>query len=157
MIDNKGKLFGIINFIDFLCALLIIAVALFLTTRNKKATIVQSEEVITVKFFAEDVANYVTDVVKVGDRLEDESKNLFLGNITQVNIKDASVYSVDENGKSVKSKKEGYNSIEIVAELKTQPFENGILVEGNKYGVGHSLTVRAGKGKIYGRVSGLDY
>lgn len=156
MIDKKGKLFGVINFIDFLCILLVVAIALFLTTRNKKATIVDAEKVVTVKFFGEDVANYISEVVKVGDRLEDESKNLFLGTIKQVNISDSVVYSIDQNGNSVKSKKEGYNAIEVIAELKAQTFENGIIIEGNKYGVGHSLTVRAGKGVVWGRISGLD-
>ncbi|MDR2898984.1 MAG: DUF4330 domain-containing protein [Clostridiales bacterium] len=158
MIDSDAKLFGKINIIDFVLLLALIgAVALgaYTLLRGNGPVIAsggQTEDYV-LKFYVEEVEDFTAQGLNVGDNLYDDSKNLFLGVITGLDIQPAVVYNPNQNGETVKSAKEGYNSVEITTELKAQPFENGVLINGNRYGVGHSLTIRAGKSFIYLRIS----
>ena len=161
IIDKDAKVFGKINIIDLCIILAVIAAAIFaalMLTGGNTVTVVNAteEKNIEMKFYVEDVENFRVEAMKVGDNLYDDSKNLFLGKITNLDIKDAVIFNADTQGITVKSNKEGYSSMEITTELKATPFENGILIAGNRYGVGHSLTIRAGKSFIYLRISGVE-
>ena len=161
IIDKDAKLFGKINIIDFFIILAVIAVAVFAFLKlsgGSSVTVINSteEKMIEMKFYVPDVEDFRVEAMAVGDNLYDDSKNLFLGKITNLDIQDAAIFNADAQGNTIKSDKEGYSSMEITTELRATPFENGILIAGNRYGVGHSLTIRAGKSFIYLRVSGIE-
>ena len=161
IIDKDAKLFGKINIIDFFIILAVFAVAVFAFLKlsgGSSVTVINSteEKTIEMKFYVPDVENFRVEAMAVGDNLYDDSKNLFLGKITNLDIQDAAIFNADAQGNTIKSNKEGYSSMEITTELRATPFENGILIAGNRYGVGHSLTIRAGKSFIYLRISGVE-
>lgn len=157
MIDKKGKLFGIVNVIDLFIVLAVVVAVAFISNKFLNKTVVSADTpTFVVKFYTEEVADYVASQIKVGDKVEDEGKNLSLGTVTDVKTEKGFVYSPNSDGQIVKSYKEGYNSQEITIELKAQSFEHGFVLGGNKYTVGHSLTVRAGNAKIYLRISSIE-
>ena len=160
IIDKDAKFFGKINIIDFCIILVLIAAAAFAIiklTGGSAVTVINpaQEKTVEMKFYVPDVEDFRVDAMAVGDNLYDDSKNLFLGKITNLDVQDAAIFNADAQGNTIKSDKEGYSSLEITTELKATPFENGILIAGNRYGVGHSLTIRAGKSFIYLRISGV--
>jgi len=156
IIDKDAKLFGKINIVDFCIILVIIAAAVFVAIKLKGgSTVTVVEKPIEMKFYVPDIEDFRVEAMAVGDNLYDDSKNLFLGKITNLDIQEAAIFNADAQGNTIKSNKEGYSSVEITTELKATPFENGILIAGNRYGVGHSLTIRAGKSFIYLRISGI--
>jgi hypothetical protein len=79
-----------------------------------------------------------------------------LGRISQVNKAPGYVFNPDANGNVVKSFKEGYNSVEIISKVQARPYSNGVIIQESKYEVGYIITVRAGMGKLFGKVSGLE-
>jgi hypothetical protein len=157
MIDKNGKIFGLINAIDFLALLAIAgAAAFFLLRKPEAAAAPAAERLVRISVSAEDVADFVGESIFTGDRLEDSDRDVYMGKIIAADLSEGYTYVNDSEGVVHKSVKEGAYSITVTAEVMAQVTETGVVLAGNKYGVGHSLTVRAGKGKFYGKVSGIE-
>lgn len=159
LIDKDGRIFGKINIIDLCILLAIVAGAAFFAFKMQKSGEIvptAQQKKYEMKFYVEQVESFVVNGVKEGQGIYDDSKSQSLGKITNVTIGDSIEFNPDKNGILVSSAKEGYNKMEITSELTAVPFENGIMINGNKYGVGHSLTIRAGQSVCFMRISGIE-
>lgn len=159
IIDEKGKLFGKINLIDLLIIVVVIAAVGVLGYKflAPKATGGNVQSVAEVKYFIEEVSDFVADEVKVGDKLMDESKNVELGVVTNVEYGDAVSYGTDANGKWVQSSKPGHQSMLITSEVNATKFDHGMIVNASKYYVGHTFVLLAGEAKLYLRVYDIEF
>lgn len=154
---RQGKLFGKINIIDLLLILVVLlAVAFFAAKNLDDGTAVSTGEGVRMEFYAEEVPDYAANAVKVGDILTDDTGNIHLGVVTAVEVEDAVAYSTNSQGEVVASPKQGYASIRITGEGSGRLYDHGVIVSGSKYGIGHSFTLRAGLGKFWLRVSGIE-
>lgn len=156
IIDNKGKLFGAINIIDLFLIIAVLGAVVFVGTKLMSGSVLPSNQKFIVKYYTEEVSDFAAEKIKIGDDVMDEPKNLNLGKVTDVKVSPSIIYSPDSSGKIVESPKEGYVSIEITSEVYAQSYPHGFIVEGNQYSINHGLTIRAGYGKIYLRVSGIE-
>ena len=43
-----------------------------------------------------------------------------------------------------------------MTEVEAKDYDFGMIVDSSKYGVGHSITIRVGKSKVFGRVSKIE-
>ena len=155
-IDKKGKLFGKVNIIDFILIVLILAVIAFIAIKAGSSTVSSSaEKTLVVQYYAEEVSDFVANQVQVGDELLDDGRNCSLGTVTKVEVGPSQSYSTTESGESKLISRDKINSILITSEVKGEITPTGCVISSNKYGVGHSMTLRAGKAKIYLRV--YDY
>lgn len=109
-----------------------------------------------ISFYCEEVPSFAAEVIKEGDFVTDDDKNSALGNVEKVTLGPSRTYATSSDGQWNLAPKDGYNSVEVAAIVDAQEFQHGIIVNAAKYGVGHSLTIRVGQAKIYGRVSGLE-
>lgn len=147
------------TFIDALVILVVIAVAAFVGVKffGKNISGAASlENTYIVSYYFEEVPDFAADAISVGDPVSDETKKVGLGVITDVKKEESVYYAPASDGKMVKSPKEGYSSVTLTTEVSASEFDHGIKVAGNEYVVGHSITLYAGKGKIWGRVSGIE-
>ena len=160
IIDKDARVFGRINIIDLCIVLALIGAAFFVLSQFRGGTpivIAQPEQRdFIMRFFVEDVENFRVDGINLGDSLFDDGRNIFLGNVTYLDVNEAIVWNADRYGNTVRSNREGSSSLEITTELSATPFEHGINIAGNRYGIGHSLTVRVGRSFIFMRISGLE-
>lgn len=157
ILDRQGKLFGKINVIDLLLILVVVlAVAFFAVKMLDDGAAVSSGEGIRMEFYAEEVSDFVVESIKVGDTLTDDTGNIYLGKIVDIEVGPSQSYSANEKGEWVLSSREGYSSLRIVGEGSGRLYDHGVIVSGSKYGIGHSFTLRAGMGKIWLRVSGIE-
>ncbi len=159
IIDQKGKLFGIINIIDLLLIIVILAVGVFAFVKLGSGNVItNTNQKFIVKYYTEEVSTFCANQVKVGDYVIDEAKNLSLGKVTDVKVGPSVFYAPNSNGEMVKTTKnqDDFSSIEITTEMEAQPYTHGFKVEGNLYSVNHGFTIRAGLAKIYLRVSGIE-
>jgi len=158
---KDAKLFGKINIIDFFIILALVGAAAFFVYQFRAGGGVpfiappETQDFI-VSFFAEEVASFTTDVISIGDNVIDSGRNLSLGQVIDLNIDDAIIWNADQYGNTIRSNKEGFSSIEITTRLTAVPNEHGFTIAGNRYGIGHSVTVRAGRSVIFMRISGLE-
>lgn len=157
IIDEKGKLFGKVSIIDVCILVVIVAAIIFVGIRfmpGKEGT--TSDSKLTVTYYAEEVSDFVANSVKVGDALMDDTRNCALGTVTNVEVMPSQSYATNSDGIYVKSSKEGFNSILITSETNGQLSDTGCIISNNRYGIGHSMTLRCGKAKIWIRVHGYD-
>ena len=156
ILDNKGRLFGKVNIIDLLVILAVIAAAVFTAKKLAEGTVLAVYKQYEVEFYTEEVADFVIEKVHQGGLLVDESKGSSFGYIISEPVtSQAIMFNPDSDGKLVSSGKEGYSSAYFTSLATASPFENGIMIDGNKYVIGHSFTVRAGQGKIFLRISNI--
>lgn len=156
---KDAKLFGKINIIDLAIVLALIGAAIFgVRQLGAGETIIGPAETreFAISFFTEEVESFTAYAINVGDNVFDNGRNVAMGQVTYLDIDDAIIWNADQHGNTVRSNKPGFSSIEIHARLRATPSENGILIAGNRYGVGHSLAVRAGSSIIFMRISGLE-
>ncbi|MBR7163824.1 MAG: DUF4330 domain-containing protein [Clostridia bacterium] len=109
-----------------------------------------------ISFFCEDVPTYAAELIKEGDSVTDDDKKEELGVVERVSLGPSKTYATTADGEMKLAPKEDANSVEVVALVQAKEFQHGIAVGSARYGVGHSLTLRVGKTKIFGRVSGLE-
>jgi len=158
---KDSKLFGKINIIDLCIVFGLIAAAVIVFTQFRGGsgpiaiTAPETRE-FTMSFFVEEVEDFRLDGINIGDGLFEGGSNIFLGNVIYLDIDEAIIWNADRYGNTVRSNKEGHSSLEITTQLRATPAEHGVMVGGNRYGIGHSLTVRVGSSVIFMRISGLE-
>lgn len=113
----------------------------------------RNESTYEMKFMCEEVPEFAASIIQEGDKVVDEQKDVPLGEVTAVKLGDSRTYTTDSQGVVHCQPKPYYNSVELTTTLKAGDYDNGVIVGSSKYGVGHSITIRAGKAKIFGRVS----
>lgn len=157
IVDEKGKLFGKVNLIDLLLIVLVVAAIAFAAVKlTDTAAVSSSGQTFEMSFYTEEVSDFVAEKIKVGDVLMDADRNVDLGKVTEVILEPSVSWAADNNGNYVKTSRDGYYSVTIKGELTgATRYENGIIAGATRYGVGHSMTLRAGDAKIYLRVSDI--
>jgi hypothetical protein len=157
LIDKEARLFGKINIIDLLIVIGLIGLIAFgvYQLRSGRGFIGGETREFYITFFAEEIEDWAAQGVSVGDNLFDHLRGIQIGVVTHVNIGEAIVWNADQFGNTVRSTKEGFSSMEITARLSGTPSEHGVLVAGNRYGVGQNQPIRAGGSAIFTRISGL--
>lgn len=147
---KNGKLFKKLNIIDALAILVILAAAaavVFFVTKPKV-----TNDTLVMKFRIEEVDSFVAEKVHVGDELYDDTYVQELGKVTAVELNDSISYGQVEDGMYTLTSKEGYYSMIITGEVEGKKTNLGAEINDKKYGVGHSMVLRAGDAKLYLRV-----
>lgn len=147
---KNGKLFGKINVIDFLAILavvVVIAAAAVFVLRPK-----DGGDTLIIKFRIEEVDGFVAKKVHIGDEMYDDTNLQDIGVVTDVELSDSISYGQVNDNVYTLTSKEGYYSMIITGEVKGRKTKLGAEIGGKKYGVGHSMVLRAGDAKMYLRV-----
>jgi len=157
---KDAKLFGKINIIDLVIIVAIIGAAVFGAQQFRAGegliAVAPDTQEFYISFFTEEVENFTAYALRIGDSVFDNGRNVPMGVVTNLRIEDAIIWNADQHGNTVRSDKPGFSSVEITARLSAVPHYHGIMIGGNRYGVGHSLAVRAGASIIFMRISGLE-
>ena len=145
------------NIVDIIVVLVIIAAVVLVGTKflgNDVGPTTNAQYKISI--FCDEVPSFAAEVIKEGDFVTDDDKNSALGTVEKVTLGPSRTYAQSADGQWKSAPKDNFNSVEVTAVVNAQEFQHGIIVNAAKYGVGHSLTIRVGNAKIYGRVSGLE-
>ncbi len=155
IIDKKGKLFGKINIIDFLILVVILLAIVVVGARFIKPA-GGDAETIQMQFYIEEVDNWVAEKVQVGDALYDGTYELSLGTVTAVETSEPRTWGLTQDGQYVLAPREGYCSLTVTGRMQGKKTETGAEIDGNRYGVGHSMVLYAGDAKMYLRVHDIS-
>lgn len=157
MIDEKGRLFGKINIIDLLIAIIIIAAAVFIGMKflGPESTATNTQKAV-ISFYYEECPDYVADQLMAGENVWDSGDNVTIGTVKDWSKADSVTYLLDDNGNTVQTSKDGYCALTLRCDAEGVIGEHGITINGTLYGVGHTLTMYAGECKLYLKVSGIE-
>ncbi|NLV87486.1 MAG: DUF4330 family protein [Clostridiales bacterium] len=157
MIDKNGKLFGKINLIDLiiiivLIGLLAFAALKFVSSRNSGTELVD----LNISFYSDEVPEFVTDYIEIGASVLDDNKDVTMGKVTGFEVGEPLGFATDANGEVQQVYKNGYKSLRVDMSAVGELGENGATIDGVLYGVGHTLTIYAGKAKLYIKISAIE-
>lgn len=164
IIDKKGKLFGKINIIDLLLIIVLVAaIGIFgykyISKDGGNAGgngSVNGKAKVT--FYTEEVSDFVVDgTINIGDPVIDVNTSTVMGTIVDVKIEKSHSYAADAEGKYILSEKPEHSAVTVVIESDGAQMVNGIKIGSNKYYIGHSMTITAGRAKMYLRVSDIEF
>lgn len=157
MVDQNGKLFGKINLIDLIIIIILVALVATVAVRvmhNREQT--ASVQKVRITFYTEEVPDYVPKAMAKGTPCKDATENSDLGTLESFETAEPLGYITDTNGEVEAVQRQGYNSLEFASLAEGELTANGVKINGVTYAVGHSLTVYAGKAKVYCRIKALD-
>lgn len=157
MVDKNGKLFGKVNLIDLIIVIVLIAIVAFVAVRvvNRDDG---SENIsqVRISFFGEETPDYVANALEVGTPILDSTENITIGTVEKFETGSPLGYDTDANGEVQQVVRQGYSSVSITAIGQGILGDHGVTINGVLYGVGHTLTIYAGKAKLYLKVSGIE-
>jgi hypothetical protein len=163
IIDDRGKLFGIINIIDLLVLAIIVLAAVFLAGRMLPGTESgdagrQKEMEYTVK--VEEVSKYTIDAANVGDAIFDFETGSYIGEISEVDHSPHMEYLVDKDNEAIAI--ESIDKFDLFITIKADFVETdkALMVGDMIVAVGRKVLVYNKylfvEGKIYSRESVID-
>lgn len=119
LIDEKGKLFGLINVVDLIVLLLVIVVAAGAYSRFTPETSSAGQgelQEIEVKVMLPEVMEFAANSFSVGDELINANNSAYFGQIKDIVIQPISQKVIDEEGQVVLDKSnQRYNATLTVA------------------------------------------
>ena len=145
------------NLIDALVILVVIAVVAFIGIKLSNGFVEKPLELekFQYTFHVEEMPDYVKDYIKEGDTASSADNNDVFGVVTGKTFGDAEIYTENAEGKVIKSTKEGHSSADIVIEGEALQTPSGVKLDKGVYGVGHSMAIKIGNAKVYGKISGI--
>ena len=160
MSDKKFKF----NIIDAIVVIVVLALLCFVGYKlafGGNNTLAPEETVsYVVTYWCDEVPEYAVKVIEMGAPLTDDAAILDLGKVTKIEISDSTSYTTDAEGVIHLTSKPLYHTVKLESIVEVPKgdadFKYGFEVDNYKFGVGHTLTFRAGKAKLYGRISGID-
>lgn len=159
IIDDKGRLFRKINLIDLLIIIIVIAAGIFVFNKFGKAKIVTplaKQEPVEITFIIESLPEYAADNVEIGDSVIDRVTSAYLGKVTRIEKRADMSYAPDQDGKYVRSSKEGYCSLEFTVE-GTGVFDGKVVNIGNtNYYVYRDTTLYVGDTMLFTRIKDIE-
>ncbi len=142
LIDSKGKVFGLINIIDLLVILLIVAVVGRFTLKQKQKSAGAVTTNIEVVLHVKEVRDATTNVVKVGDIVKETKSNAVLGKVMNVEIKPSDTLVETADGRIVVYPNPVYKDMLITLVGSGSAGENAIVLGSNEIRVGTSLQLK---------------
>ncbi|MDD4570857.1 MAG: DUF4330 domain-containing protein [Tepidanaerobacteraceae bacterium] len=141
-IDNKGRFFGLINIIDLLIIILVVAVIgrFTLKTQQKSAGAVTKN--IEVVLHVKEVRDATADVIEVGDIVKETKTNAVLGEITNLDVKPSDTIVETADGRVVTYPNPVYKDIYITLIGSGSAGENAIVLGSNEIRVGTALQLK---------------
>ena len=142
------------NLVDVIFILVLLAGVAFVALRLggldvvARLTNTQTEGYI-VTFIGTEVPDYVIDQLEIGASVTDDSLDLNLGTLVDFETGPARVTSAAADGHLIVSDREGYQTVYLMCKVNGSDNGFGVTVDGQAFGVGHSMVVRAGKAKIW--------
>lgn len=158
IIDNKGKLFGLINIIDLTVLLILVLLVGFgvSKTLNTNTTIVNKTQKVQYKIEINRVRDITVDAIEVGETLKEFKKNIVIGKIVSKDVENAIDIVKTSDGKIVEAEIPNKYKITLTIECDANVTNTLISTNGEELLVGKSLFIRGSKFFTSGVMVGVE-
>lgn len=162
VIDEKGRIFGLINYIDliFILAIVFIIGRFILTDNqenNNKILNTDTAKEIEVLFFVNGVKDVSMDTVNVGDVFRITSNNNTIGEVIKKEIKPSSIMTTDEKGNVIHSQIPDRFDMYLTIKGKGEVTENDIKIGNEDLKIGKTLLIQSRMNRLEATVYGIEY
>ncbi|SHM58532.1 protein of unknown function [Caldanaerovirga acetigignens] len=141
-IDKKGRLFGLINVIDLLVIILVVAVAARFVLNPQKNSSVAEEKTIQVVMLVKDVRDATAKVIKEGDIVRETKTNNLLGKVTKVEVKPAETLVNTADGRVLSVLNPVLKDVYVTVEGSATVGENAIVLGGTEIRIGTAVQMK---------------
>lgn len=151
IIDEDGHLFGLINIVDALVVLLVVAVlisGLVLIFDDTDDDTDDDTEIITVNITVEKAPAYIAERIEIGNISKDVT-------ITEKSVSSAEIVVRDSDGELHIREHPTDKTVNLQVKLHIKRSSRGVQFRGNPMRVGTEITIDDGKVKFTGKVT--DY
>jgi Tfp pilus assembly major pilin PilA len=164
MIDKKGKLFGLVNIVDLIVVLLIIAVVaaigykLFSSKLNAQngTTLTEDDQYCYVTVVASQVVPEIAEQLHEGDKLV--ANNAFTdAEIVSVKCEDADYVGVNSEGEAVQSKHPMWKDVTCVVKEKINPNSVILKVGDQEVRVGFKIILNTQVVETNSRIRDIEF
>ena len=160
MIKN-GRIFGRINILDLLLVLVIVAAVAFVGLTRGTGILPggpAGETTYTMRFFIPQTYDFVVEHLSIGDQVIDHTRLVSFGRITDIQASEGLEWHPNADGILIASPYEGMHALEITTEvtLPAGAHDSGLHIQGNRFGVGQTVVIRAGDTLISLRISAFE-
>lgn len=154
IIDEKGKLFGLINVIDLFVLVIIVALVGFGAYKmvNVNPTVAVNNKQAVMRFEITEVRDYTYNVIQVGETVKDYDKNIVYGKVVKVEKTPAKRYVTTADGRVVVATVPDKLDVSIYVQGTATSNNNIILMGNNEIFVGASLALKGQKFTVRGTV-----
>lgn len=157
IINEKGKLFGIINIIDLSVLLVLILIVVGGAQRMKTKPIIANETTkAVVTFEVSDVRMPSVENVIVGDPLFHYDKGVYIGDIIEVSYAPYKEPVESGDGKLVEAEVPGKYVINFKVEAEVRDNPDVIVVGGEQTRIGSQFRLKNKKVSFFGTVLGVE-
>ena len=159
VMDNKGRLFGKINVIDFLIIVLVFSAVggIGYKFSKSKTSVLAKTTHVSIEFFTDEAPTFAVNKIKTGDIVGDTERGSTFGKVEVVNIDKSVSLGQTFSGQFVESSKPGLSSVRMQVygegELNT---DGGIKINNIDYYIGKSIILKAGNSVFMGRIYDLS-
>ncbi len=162
IIDDKGKLFGLINYLDLIVLLIVLLLAgkffILDNDENSKDFLkTQSDKEILLTYYVEGVKDISVSSVKEGDLFRDvETKNV-LGEVMKVEVSQNKIQTSDRDGNVVYSEVPDRYDIMITLKCRGNISQKDIKVSNVDVQIGRSMLIESKLIRFMSVVHGIEY
>lgn len=142
IIDNKGRIFGLINIIDLLVILVILAVVARFGTKIHQSSVGSQAKDIEAVLYVKEVKDATADVIKVGDTVKETKTNGVLGKVTNIEVKPSETLVETADGRIVVYPNPVLKDVYITVKGTGSVNENAIVLGSNEIRIGTSLQIK---------------
>ncbi|NLJ34458.1 MAG: DUF4330 domain-containing protein [Firmicutes bacterium] len=144
MVDEKGRLLGLINIIDLA---VVLGLLLVVTFGIRKFFFVNpgyqpEAKTVQVLLLVEGVRQPTVDAIFVGDRVREKNSNDYFGTITAVEVEAATEMVASSEGKLVEAQVPGRYNLFLTLESPAEVTEEYIKISGQQVRIGLTPTIR---------------
>lgn len=133
-----------LGIIDIFIVLAFVIIAVFVFKKyGQKSAVVESTRPVSITLTYGQVPKDVADNLKLEGTIIDEQRKISLGEIKDLKIEDGYVFTLSDNKNILKNKDEHFKTVYITTQTEAVVYNNGIIISGSKYEVGHPFKIIA--------------
>lgn len=158
IINEKGKLFGIINIIDLV---VIVVLALLITggvkrVKKTRPDMVSETKAATVTIEVSEVRKPTVDGLVVGDPIYHYDKGNYFGKIADVKVEPFKEPVESGDGKWIDAEVPGRYVATVTVEAEAVETPDVIIIGGEQTRIGHQFRLKNKKVAVFGTILGVE-
>ena len=156
LIDKKGRVFGLINIIDLLVILLILAVVGRFALKSQQQPAGVESKNIEVVLLVKEVRDATANVIKEGDIVRETKSNTLLGKVTKVEVVPSDTLVDTADGRVVNYPNPILKDVYITLVGTGTASENAIVVGNSEIRIGTILNAKTNIYSVISTVMGIE-